>query len=189
MALAGDDGVVAAEGRGAEGPPSSPRIGAVLPAAGSGTRMGGVRKPYLDLAGEPVLGRALRPFLSRPDVVAVTVALPAKEAANPPAWLMTLDPRITAVAGGESRGASVRAALHALPGEVDVVVIHDGSRPLLSDALLSRCIEVASSGEGAVAGWPAVDTLKETDEGGRVRSTPDRRAFWHAQTPRPFPGR
>lgn len=148
--------------------------------------MGGVRKPFLEMAGEPLLVHALRPFLEDPRVVAVVVALAPEDAATPPAWLSALDERIRVVSGGATRADSVRRALSALP-EVDVVAIHDAARPLVPPEVIARCIEVAEGGEGAVAGCPAVDTMKEVDEDRRIVSTPDRRRLWHAHTPQVFP--
>lgn len=170
-------------------PPSEPRrdVAVAIPAAGSGRRMGGRRKQYLELAGEPVLLRAVRPFLARDDVAEVVVALPAEDASAPPAWLTGADDRIRTVAGGASRGASVRAALEDLSAAVRIVVIHDGARPLLDPGTLRRCVEEARAGRGAVAGVPAVDTMKEVEEGGRIVRTPDRSRLWHAQTPQAFP--
>ncbi len=159
----------------------------MIPAAGAGRRMGGAKKTFLELGGEPVLLRAIAPFLDREDVGAVVVALDPSDAADPPAWLVDRDPRIRVVAGGETRTASVRAGLDALPDDVELVAIHDGARPLLSGQVLDRCVEEAASGVGAVAGWPAVDTMKEVDEGGRILSTPDRSRLWHAHTPQVFP--
>jgi len=162
-------------------------VGVAVPAAGAGRRMGGRRKQYLELAGEPVLLRALAPFLARDDVVSIVVALPPDDAADPPEWLLGADPRVRAVAGGETRTASVRAALEALPDTVEVVVVHDGARPLLPAEVLDRCIAVARGGRGAVAASPAVDTLKEVDAEGRILRTPPRSTLWHAQTPQAFP--
>lgn len=159
----------------------------MIPAAGAGRRMGGAKKTFLELDGEPVLLRAIAPFLDRDDVVEVVVALAPSDAADPPPWLVDRDPRIRIVAGGETRSASVRAGLEALTDGVDLVAIHDGARPLLSGAVLRRCIEEAASGVGAVAGWPAVDTMKEVDAEGRILSTPDRSRLWHAHTPQVFP--
>jgi 2-C-methyl-D-erythritol 4-phosphate cytidylyltransferase len=162
-------------------------VGVVIPAAGLGERMGGVKKPWLTLLGEPLLLHTLRPFLEHPDVVAVRIALTPEDAAAPPAWLRQRDPRIACVPGGASRTASVRAALAALP-EVDVVIVHDAARPLVTRAILDRCIAAVTGGAvGAVAGWPASDTLKQVDGSGRVVATPDRRSIWHAQTPQAFP--
>ena len=162
------------------------RVGVVIPAAGAGRRMGGRKKPFLALCGEPVLQHALRPFLAYPAVTALRVALPPEDAADCPEWLRDLDPRLELVVGGTSRAASVRAALEALP-DVDVVLVHDAARPLVTTAIIDRCIGAVRTGTGAVAGRPASDTLKEVDDGRRVLATPDRRRFWHAQTPQAFP--
>lgn len=149
--------------------------------------MGGVRKPFLELAGEPVLVHALRPFLRDPRVVSVVVALAPEDAQAPPVWLSGLDPRIRVVAGGATRTDSVRSALAALPEDLDVVAVHDAARPLVASGVVARCIEVAAGGEGAVAGCPAVDTMKEVDAEQRIVATPERARLWHAQTPQVFP--
>ena len=161
-------------------------MGVVIPAAGEGRRMGGRKKPFLALRGEPVLLHALRPFLTHPAVTAVRVALSSDDGADRPAWLSDLDPRVALVIGGASRAASVRAALTALP-DVDIVLVHDAARPLVTRSIIDRCIAAAGAGKGAVAGWPASDTLKEVDDDRRVVATPDRSRTWHAQTPQAFP--
>lgn len=163
------------------------RVGIAVPAAGAGRRMGGVRKPFLELAGEPVLLHALRPFLAEERVVSVVVALAPDDASSPPPWIVALDERIRVVAGGETRTDSVRAALSAIPADVDILGVHDAARPLLTADVVGRCIDVAEQGHGAVAGSPAVDTLKEVGPDGAIVSTPDRTRFWHAHTPQVFP--
>jgi 2-C-methyl-D-erythritol 4-phosphate cytidylyltransferase len=163
-------------------------VGVAVPAAGGGARMGGVRKPFLDLAGEPILLRSLRPFLHHPWVRAVVVALGEEDLRQPPGWLQAADPsRIRLVRGGATRGESVLAALEALPTEVEVVAVHDAARPLVTRAIIDRCLEAVRADRGAVVGWPAVDTLKEVDGEGRIVRTPPRERIWHAQTPQAFP--
>lgn len=164
-----------------------PRVGVAVPAAGVGRRMGGRKKPWLDLHGEPLLLHALRPFLEHPAVIAVRVALSSADATDPPGWLAGLDERVRIVPGGERRADSVRHAVEALPAEVDVIVVHDAARPVADRTILDRCLEAVGPDTGAVAGWPATDTLKEVDDEGRVVGTPDRRRIWHAQTPQAFP--
>jgi 2-C-methyl-D-erythritol 4-phosphate cytidylyltransferase len=149
--------------------------------------MGGTRKAFLELAGEPLLRHALRPFLAEPRVVSVVVALPAEEASLPPTWLSELAPRVAVVAGGSTRSQSVRAALAALPEDLDAIAVHDAARPLVTDRVVSACVSLALDGVGAVAGCPATDTLKRVDGGGAVVGTPDRDGVWHAQTPQVFP--
>ena len=144
---------------------------------------------FLELAGEPILLRAIRPFLGTPGVECVVVAVPADVAARPPAWLTAADPRVRVVAGGATRGESVAAALAALPSGVEVVLVHDGARPLVARGLVERCLRAAASGRAVVPGVPAVDTLKEVDARGRVVGTPARGRYWRAQTPQAFPRR
>ena len=162
-------------------------VGVVVPAAGSGQRMGGLVKPFLELCGEPVLMRALRPFLEHPGVREVIVCLPPAHTEPPPDWLIAADDRIRVVAGGETRRDSVWAGLRALSDALDVAVVHDGARPLVSRDVVGRCIDLAARGVGGVAGVPVVDTMKEVDAGGHVVATPDRSCLWHAQTPQAFP--
>lgn len=162
-------------------------MGVAIPAAGMGTRMGGVKKPLLPLAGEPLLVHTLRPFLQHPRVTAIVVAFSEQEVSDPPEWITDLDPRVTIVEGGETRGDSVWAALSALPETADVIAVHDAARPLVSGEILDRCIQAVGPGQGGVAGWPAVDTLKQVDSSGVVTGTLARDQVWHAQTPQVFP--
>jgi len=162
------------------------KVAVLIPAGGAGRRMGGVHKPMLDIAGTPMLLRSITPFLQRSDVARVIVALPSDVAAEPPAWL-TQDARVSVVAGGAERGDSVRNALAALDDDADVVLVHDAARPLVTHAIIERCIHAAAGGRAAVAAVPVVDTIKEVDAGGRITATPDRRRLWAAQTPQAFP--
>lgn len=165
----------------------SVRVGVVIPAAGAGRRMGGVCKAFIELAGEPVLACALRPFLDEPRVVAVAVALDPALAADPPPWLLRLDERITVVAGGEERGDSVRRALEALPDDLDVIAVHDAARPLVTRSLVTRVVDQAAAGTSVVAALPVTDTIHEAASDGRILRTPDRAGLWAAQTPQAFP--
>jgi 2-C-methyl-D-erythritol 4-phosphate cytidylyltransferase len=107
--------------------------------------------------------------------------------AGPPAWLTSLDERIVVVAGGATRTESVRAGLAALPGALDAIAVHDAARPLVTPSVVAACIDLALAGFGAVAGCPAVDTLKRVDAARRVVETPGRDGMWQAQTPQVFP--
>ncbi|MEX0907600.1 MAG: 2-C-methyl-D-erythritol 4-phosphate cytidylyltransferase, partial [Gemmatimonadota bacterium] len=162
------------------------RIAVIIPAGGAGRRMGGAAKPLLELAGLPMLARTIRPFLDRTDVQWVVVALPAEVHDQPPVWLTT-DPRVHTVVGGAERSDSVRNALAAVPADADIVLVHDAARPLVSAAVIERCVAAAAAGRCAIAAIPAIDTIKEVDEGGHVTATPDRRRLWLAQTPQAFP--
>lgn len=162
------------------------RVAVLIPAGGSGSRMGGVRKPLLQLGGEPVLARTLRPFLARHDVAWVVVAVPRDMLDDPPAWLLA-DARVALVEGGAERSDSVRNALGAVPAEAEIVLVHDAARPLVTPDIIERCVAAARDGRSAVAAIRVIDTIKEVDEGGRIVATPDRRRLWAAQTPQAFP--
>lgn len=169
--------------------PDGLQAGVAVPAAGLGRRMGGRKKPFLELAGEPILLHALRPFLEHPWIRAVAVAVLPEDVDGTQDWLSAVDSRVRVVAGGASRSDSVAHAVEALPEGLDVILVHDGARPLVTRDTIRRCAAWAAAGTGAVAGCPATDTLKEVDETGRIVRTPDRDRIWHAQTPQAFPAR
>lgn len=160
------------------------RAAVVVPAGGAGARMGGRRKQYLELAGEPVLLRALQPFLEHPQVEWVVVALPAEDMADPP---FRLPQQVVVVPGGRERGDSVRAGLAVVPPEAEAVLIHDAARPLVTRALVDRVLEAVRPGQGAIAAIPVSDTLKKVASDGSVTETVDRAGLWQAQTPQGFP--
>ena len=151
--------------------------------------MGGRRKPFLTLAGKPLLQHALAPFLAHPWVRSVVVALHPEDHHAPPAWLRELDTRIRLAPGGETRAHSVGAAIAGLAPEVSWVIVHDGARPLVTPSIVDRCARAALAGRAAVAGWPVTDTVKEVDARREIRSTPDRSRLWATQTPQVFPRR
>lgn len=161
-----------------------PCWGAIVVAAGEGRRMGGVRKAFQDLAGRPVLRWALEPFLRvRPRPRAIVVAVPADVVTAPPPWLAELP--VCLVAGGAERSDSVRAALTALPEEVEVVLVHDAARPFATAALVDRVRRAAAAGP-AIPAIPVRDTLKRVRDG-QVEATVPRDGVWQAQTPQGFP--
>ena len=162
------------------------RVAAVLPAGGSGLRMGqgGVRKQYTELGGRPVLLRSLQPFLDHPAVEWVVVALPAEDADDPP---FPLPVEVTVVAGGEERSDSVRNGLAAVPEAADAVLIHDAARPLVPPAVVDRVLAALGPETGAIAAVPVADTLKAVAADGVIEGTVDRSSLWRAQTPQGFP--
>lgn len=161
------------------------KAAAIIPAAGSGARMGaGHRKQYLELGGEPVLLRAIRPILAHPEVAWVVVALPPDDVDHPP---FPMPDGVIVVPGGAERGDSVRRGLSEVPADADVVLIHDGARPLVTAAIVERALRAAAAGTGAIAAVPLADTLKRVTDDGTITATVDRRHLWRAQTPQAFP--
>lgn len=169
-------------------------VGVVVVAAGRSERLGGeVPKQFRPLAGVPLLLRAVRPFLSHPDVLEVIAVLPAANVLAPPVWLAELlGERLRAVAGGEVRMDSVEAGLKELAPGCTIVLVHDGARPFPEPAVIDRVIAAARHGTGAVAAVPVSDTLKEAEPPalgalGHVIRTVSRNGLWRAQTPQGFP--
>ena len=166
-------------------------VGVVIPAAGMGHRLGGVRKPFLELAGVPVLQRTLAPFLAHPRVGWIALALAPEELAAPPVWLRrtaeSSAPAMLLCAGGAERGDSVRAAIAAIPAEAAVLLVHDAARPLITAAVIDRTLDAVARGTGAVAAVALADTIKQVDDARRIVATPDRSRLWSVQTPQAFP--
>jgi 2-C-methyl-D-erythritol 4-phosphate cytidylyltransferase len=161
------------------------RAAAVIPAGGTGLRMGGdVRKQYLELAGEPMLLRTLRTFREHPSVEWVIVALPPADVHGPP---FRLPDDVVVVPGGAGRGDSVRAGLAAVPEAADVVLVHDAARPLVTRAVVDRVLAAVGGGVGAIAAVPVADTLKRVDGSRTITGTVERERLWRAQTPQGFP--
>ena len=167
------------------------RVGVVIVAAGSGTRLGAdVPKAFVPLAGEPLLGHALRGALACADEVVVVAPADWQDAAREvvaatggPEWAAY----VTVVPGGAERGDSVAAGLRALGPDVDVVLVHDAARALAPAELFDRVAATVRDGAPAVVpGLPVVDTIKQVDVAGRVVGTPDRATLRAVQTPQGF---
>jgi 2-C-methyl-D-erythritol 4-phosphate cytidylyltransferase len=146
----------------------------IVPAAGRGERLGGdVPKAFAACAGRPLIEWSLDVLEAACD--RVVVAVPPGHETGP-----------DRVPGGDSRSASVRAALRAAP-EATVAVVHDAARPLVTAELVRACVAVLGEGwDGAVAAARMSVTVKEADDDGRVLSTLDRSRLWAIQTPQAF---
>ena len=161
------------------------RVGALVPAAGSGVRLGpGAPKALRLLAGELLLLHAVRGLRRAADVGPVVVAAPVGEQEAVRALLRDLD--VVVVAGGTERQDSVRAALAALPGDVELVLVHDAARCLPPVGVVERVVAALRDGaEAVVPVLPVADTVKRVD-GDVVVSTVDRSALRAVQTPQGF---
>jgi 2-C-methyl-D-erythritol 4-phosphate cytidylyltransferase len=163
---------------------------ALIPAAGCGSRFGaGVRKQFLSLGGRPVLVRTLEIFQNHPLIDKIFLVVPAEETDYCREEIVAGHGRAKVtglVTGGAERQDSVRNGLAACgAGPDDILVIHDGVRPLFPAHRLAEVVRVARLSGACVAGVPVKDTLKEVS-GGVIRATPDRGRLWQAQTPQAF---
>jgi 2-C-methyl-D-erythritol 4-phosphate cytidylyltransferase / 2-C-methyl-D-erythritol 2,4-cyclodiphosphate synthase len=163
-----------------------PSAAAIIPAAGHGARMNlDHPKQYHLLAGQPVLIHTVRAFRLNAHIGQIVVVVP-------PAWLertrelldkYRLTHNLTVTAGGKRRQDSVLAGLAALTENIDIVLVHDGARPLVSDDLINRCYNGAICYGAVIAAIPVKDTLKRCSPTLTVTGTIDRDSLWQAQTP------
>jgi len=156
---------------------------AIIVAAGAGTRFGEM-KQFAYLRAKPVLEWTLEKFQAHEGVDAIVLVLPDEQDLKH--YRMRYAKIVEIVRGGEKRQDSVWQGFRTLaPSTPEVVLVHDGARPLVSAELIGRVIAAARTDGAAVPVLPIEDTLKEVREG-RVAGTVDRTLLVRAQTPQGF---
>jgi len=190
------------------------KVFVIIPAAGLGTRMApppsergkdssrkeSPSKQFQDLSGVPILIRTLETFAAVPAIFEIVVALRKDEISAFHSQLENehreiLRKPLKLVEGGEHRQDSVANALATIaagpqtPNPEDIVLVHDAVRPLVTPEIINSVIEAAQKHHAAIAGWPAVDTVKQverTADGAIIKATIPRAAIVMAQTPQGF---
>jgi len=180
------------------------KVSVIIPAAGLGTRMAAApakgrksapTKQFAELGGTPILIHTLRRFANSPEVTELIVALRKAEIAPFRARLEKDAPEILSkktvlLEGGESRQQSVGNGLAAVSASAnDIVLVHDAVRPFVTKEMIRQVVAGASKYGAAIAGVPAVDTVKQverTAEGAVIRATIPREKIVLAQTPQGF---
>ena len=161
----------------------------LIPAAGSGRRMGSDRnKLLLPLLGRPILAWTLQAAEDAASIdwigiIGQPIDFPDFNAIL---TLLNLTKPVVLIQGGSTRQASVYQGLQALPESAEQVLIHDGARCLATPELFNRCSEALQTCEGLIAAVTVKDTIKVVDTDLRVTGTPDRAYLWAAQTPQGF---
>ncbi|MFN3544981.1 MAG: 2-C-methyl-D-erythritol 4-phosphate cytidylyltransferase [Thiobacillus sp.] len=172
------------------------RFYALIPAAGSGSRMGGaIEKQYLDLNAVPMIAHAMMVLAREPRIERIFVVLsPTDKRWNNYEW-QGWEERIEVLrCGGRTRAETVLNGLEAIAkvcAPDDWVLVHDAARPCLPDDMLAKLIdEVADDPVGGLLAVPVADTLKrasnDTTSGVRAEATVPRAGLWQAQTPQMF---
>jgi len=170
--------------------PQSPRHIALVPAAGTGTRVGApLPKQYLPLGARTMLEWSVDALCAVPWIERVVVVVAADD--RRAATLLRARPRVEVLAqGGATRRDTVLAGLQALTrrhAAGDWVLVHDAARPALDPAALERLRDaVAASSVGGLLALPVGDTVKRTADSRSVAATLDRESLWAAQTPQMF---
>jgi 2-C-methyl-D-erythritol 4-phosphate cytidylyltransferase len=180
------------------------KVVVIIPAAGLGTRMAPAsdarnKKPtaskqFSEIGGTPILIHTLRKFAASPEVAEIYVALRANEVTGFQTRLKAdkelSGKKIELVEGGEHRQQSVAHAIDAVRAAGDdIVLVHDAVRPFVTEEIIHDVIEAAQKYGAAIAGMPAVDTIKQverTSEGAVITATVPRERVVMAQTPQGF---
>jgi len=161
----------------------------LIPAAGSGKRMGADRnKLLLQVRSKPLIAWTLLAAEAASSISWIGIV------SQPPDWDdfkaiiadLKLKKTIELISGGSTRQESVYNGLQALPNNAAQVLIHDGARCLATPNLFNACSEAILSCSGLIAAVPVKDTIKVVDENGIIKSTPERKQLWAAQTPQGF---
>lgn len=161
------------------------RCGAVIVAAGSASRMGGIDKVMAPLGGTPMVARTAAAFQNC-DAIAEIVIVTRPDLIRPISALCAgMDKVRAVVAGGSSRQESVWLGLNALSEDIQLAAIHDGARPLVSNLVIDRTVRAANSYGAAAPAVPVKDTIKVV-KGRLVEKTPDRATLQAVQTPQVF---
>ena len=161
----------------------------LIPAAGSGKRMGADRnKLLLQVRSKPLIAWTLLAAEAASSITWIGIV------SQPPDWDdfkaiiadLKLKKTIELIPGGSTRQESVYNGLQALPNNAAQVLIHDGARCLATPNLFNACSEAILNCPGLIAAVPVKDTIKVVDENGIIKSTPERKQLWAAQTPQGF---
>ncbi|MER3478195.1 MAG: 2-C-methyl-D-erythritol 4-phosphate cytidylyltransferase, partial [Leptolyngbya sp. ERB_1_2] len=161
----------------------------LIPAAGSGRRMGSERnKLLLDLLGKPLIAWTLLAAEASQTIEWIGIIGQSIDWEDFKAIVhsLNLTKPVQFIQGGTTRQESVYNGLQALPIEADYVLIHDGARCLATPELFDRCTKAFTSCDGFIAAVPVKDTIKLINTTGIIESTPDRSQLWAAQTPQGF---
>lgn len=163
---------------------------AVLVAAGRSARMGaGERKPFLDLGGIAVLARAARALAAAPGVGWIVAVVAEEDQERARTTLRGVAKPTAVLPGGAERVDSVRAGAGWSGAEPELVLVHDGARPLVTVAVIEAVLAGARAHGAALAAVPLADTLKRSRDGRLAEETVAREGLWRAQTPQAFEAR
>jgi 2-C-methyl-D-erythritol 4-phosphate cytidylyltransferase len=170
--------------------PHRKTVAAIVPAAGSGVRMGtGRAKQFLKLRDRPLLALTHETLQNCDQVDAIILVVPEKDVAfcrDRIVHQFGIDKVIKVVPGGARRQDSVRIGVKATEGNYDLLLIHDGVRPMITVELVERLIQAAMKHRAVIAAMPAKETVKEVNSDNEVVGTYNRKRVWMVQTPQIF---
>ena len=162
------------------------RVAAIIPAAGSGVRLGAdIPKAFLELGGLSLLTRSALTMSTVADILIIAAPVDGLDEAS--AQVAQVDAEIHIVAGGEHRQESVANALRMVPEDVSIVLVHDAARPLVPIEVTQNVVAAIRGGaKAAIPVLPLVDTIKRVNNQGIAIETVDRNQLRRVQTPQGF---
>ena len=163
------------------------KVGAIIPAAGRGKRIGAsVPKQFLEIQGRPLLHHTLMVFASCKLIDYVVLVMPRADVDKMGEdWLNKYEIVRKVVVGGEQRQDSVYNGFSSLEKGTDIVVVHDGVRPFTTPQMITATVEAAQQHGAAITAIPVSDTVKQAADG-FVKQTVSRDGLWRVQTPQAF---
>ena len=163
------------------------KVGAIIPAAGGGKRIGAsVPKQFLEIQGKPLLHHTLTVFASCKLIDYVVLVMPRADVDEMgEGWLNKYEIVRAVVVGGEQRQDSVYNGFNSLEEGTDIVVVHDGVRPFTTPQMITATVEAAQQHGAAITAIPVSDTVKQAADG-FVKQTVSRDGLWRVQTPQAF---
>ena len=163
------------------------KVGAIIPAAGRGKRIGAsVPKQFLEIQGKSLLHHTLTVFASCKLIDYVVLVMPQADVDEMGEdWLNKYDIVREVVVGGEQRQDSVYNGFNSLEEGTDIVVVHDGVRPFTTPQMIIATVEAAQQHGAAITAIPVSDTVKQAADG-FVKQTVSRDGLWRVQTPQAF---
>ena len=163
------------------------KVGAIIPAAGRGKRIGAsVPKQFLKIQGKPLLHHTLTVFASCKLIDYVVLVMPRADVDEMGEdWLNKYEIVREVVVGGEQRQDSVYNGFNSLEEGTDIVVVHDGVRPFTTPQMIAATVGAAQEHGAAITAMPVSDTVKQAADG-FVKQTVPRDGLWRVQTPQAF---
>ena len=164
-------------------------VSAIIPVAGQGKRFGGkTPKQFLKIGGQPIIEITLQKFISLDEInhgVVVVAESEIDSSRNLFRHIDGFDEKFKIISGGVERQDSVYSGIKNIPPDTDIVVVHDGVRPLVSSQLISKSIQTAVETGACIAALPVKDTIKRVKHGTVLETIP-RDRLWQVQTPQTF---
>jgi len=166
------------------------KVVALIAAAGIGKRMNTkISKPFIPIFGRPILAYTIEKFeqCTFIEKIFLIVNQEEKDLCLKEVILKYNFSKVqNLIAGGETRQDSVYNGLKNLDADTDIVVIHDGARPLIEKSIIKESIEVAKEFSAAIVVIPLIDTVKRSNKDFFINETLNRQEIWRAQTPQTF---